>query len=226
MSDNPFGEFEDDFKNTEKAAAAAMPGRVPPETYRFVCTSVDPKEDGNLIDHEIFVTPSGTKCFKLFCQILEPQSVPNPKTGEAHITEGVVIEHPFWITQKNLPYAKRDLSTILERDLESLGEVTSIVWAGRTFEGVVRDESYNGRVSSRIAFINPWVPPAENAAPKDVKKTDAKPDPKKAAATPAKGAAQAAKGTIPVKGQVKPARAGAKAATPAQTPGTEEDIPF
>ena len=191
---NPFGDFEDDFKKTEKAEAAASPGRIPTGTYKFVLTSQENKE-GVLSDHEVFTTPSGTKAFKLYCEVLEPEEMPNPKTGEPHITKGAVLEHPFWITQKNLPYVKRDLSTILERDLESLGEVTSITWAGRTFEGVVKDEEYNGFMRSKIAFFNPWAPPAEDAKEEQPPKKEE--PPKKTQQPPAKGAA---KPTQPVKG--------------------------
>jgi hypothetical protein len=199
---NPFGEFEDDFKNTEKAAQAATPGRIPEGTYKFVLTSQEVAQRNTseqvLSDHEVFVTPSGTKGFKLFCEVLEPESVKNAKTGEEYVTKGQVLDHVFWITKKNLPYVMRDLSTILERDLQAMGEVVSIPWAGRTFEGVVRDETYDGRVRSRIAYINGWVPPNNDKA--DPKKGAAKPDPKKTStppgkpSAPAKQSAQAGKG--------------------------------
>lgn len=188
---NPFSDFESDFKNTDKADPAATPGRVPPETYKFVLTQQE--IDGVLKDHEVFVANSGTKGFKLFCEILEPESVPNPKTNEPHVTKGVVLEHVFWITQKNLPYVKRDLATILERDDFTLGELVSIPWAGRTFEGVVKDETRDGYTKSRIAFINPWVPPKADEKAKG-STAGQKPqsgqkaaDPK--AGTPAKGGA-------------------------------------
>jgi hypothetical protein len=194
---NPFGDFEDDFQKTEKAAAAATPGRVPEETYKFVLTAVDLKDDGVLVDKEAFVANSGSKGFKLFCEIVEPESVPNPTTGEPHITKGAVLEHVFWITEKNLPYAKRDLATILERDDFKLSELMSINWAGRTFEGVVKDEKRDGFVRSRIAFINPWIPAKDKKDPaKGDAKPAVKPEPKK---------------TEPVKGDAKPpAKTGAK----------------
>lgn len=162
---NPFGDFEEDFKKAAKAENIT-PGRVPPATYKFVLTSQEiPENSGTMVDHEVIVGKnSGTKGFKLFCEILEPESVPNPKTGEAHNTKGAVLDHVFWITQKNLPFVKRDVATILGREIETLAELTKITWAGRTFEGVVKDEEYQGRVSSRIGFINPWSPPDEGGA--------------------------------------------------------------
>ncbi len=206
---NPFGDFEDDYKKSDKAENVT-PGRVPPETYKFVLTAQElPADSGTMVDHEVIVgKKSGTKGFKLFCEILEPEEVPNPKTGEPHVTKGAVLDHVFWVTQKNLPYIKRDLATILGREVESLGELTTITWAGRTFEGVVKDETYEGRVSSRIGFINPWSPPAEEGddkhgaakSSKDTgkpadkpadKKTDPK-DQKKENKQPAKGTAQTA----------------------------------
>lgn len=200
---NPFGDFEDDFKKAEKAQNTT-PGRVPPETYKFVLTAQEmPEGSGTMVDHEVIVGKNtGTKGFKLFCEILEPEQVPNPKTKEPHITKGVVVDHVFWITQKNLPFVKRDIATILGREIESLGELTTVAWAGRTFEGVVKDEEYQGRVSSRIAFINPWAPPSSKEEDKkhgvassskdETKKAEQKkPDPK---AQPGGKTATASKG--------------------------------
>lgn len=161
---NPFGDFEGDFKKAEKAENSAGI-RVPSATYKFVLTTQELRnKPGEMVDHDVFVTPKGTKAFKIFCEILEPESVVHPKTGVAEPTKGIVLEHPFWITKDNLPYVKRDAATILGRELENLGEMPSIIWAGRTFEGVVGDEEYMGRVSSKIKFINPWAPPAEPGA--------------------------------------------------------------
>jgi hypothetical protein len=161
-NENPFGDFEEDFKKSEKALNTT-PGRVPPATYKFVLTSQPvPAESDTLADHEVIIGKNtGTKGFKIFCEILDPESVPNPVTKEPHITKGAVIDHVFWVTTKNLPYIKRDVATILGREVENLAELVKIAWAGRTFEGVVDDESYQGRVSSRIKFINPWAPKAE-----------------------------------------------------------------
>jgi hypothetical protein len=205
---NPFGDFEEDYKKADKAENVT-PGRVPPETYKFVLTSQElPANSGTMVDHEVIVGKNtGTKGFKLFCEILEPESVPNPKTKEPHVTKGAVLDHVFWVTQKNLPYIKRDIATILGREVDLLGELMKIAWAGRTFEGVVKDEEYLGRVSSRIAFINPWAPPSTGGANPDgvagsskdqkpdpkggEKKPDPKPDAAKKTADP-KGAAQSA----------------------------------
>lgn len=168
--DSPFGDFENDFKNTEKAAPGALERLLPPATYKFVCTTNDPKDDGVLVDHEVFSANTGTKGFKLYCEILEPDSVSNPKTGEPFPTKGEVVQHVFWVTKNNLPYIKRDLATILGRDLASMDEIVSLTWAGRTFEGVLTNEPDNkGIVRNRIAFINAWTPPAEEK-PKDEKK--------------------------------------------------------
>lgn len=157
--ENVFGDFESDFKSTEKAPPGSAPGRVPPGAYKFVLTTSEPEEGQAPVDHEIIVGKNtGTKGFKLFCEILEPESMPNPKTGEPEETKGKVLDHVFWITKNNLPFVKRDISTILGRDLESLEELTKLTWAGRTFEGVVKDEEYQGIVRSRVAFINPWTP--------------------------------------------------------------------
>lgn len=165
-NENPFGEFEDDFKSADKAPPGSAPGRVPPGTYKFVLSTNDPDEGKTPVDYDTFVgKSSGTKGFKLFAEIIEPETMPNPKTGEAEETKGKIVEHVFWITKNNLPYVKRDIATIIGRDLVSMAELTKLTWAGRTFEGVVRDEEYQGLVRSRIAFINPWQPeqPAADA---------------------------------------------------------------
>jgi len=177
---NPFSDFDEDFQKAE-AAENSTPGRVPPETYKFVCTAKEIKKGSEMVtaDHEIFVANSGSRGFKLFCEILDPESVPNPKTGDPHITKGQIVERVFWGTKDNLPYMKRDLGTILGREIrpeEKLSELlVKTQWAGLTFEGVVRDEEYQGRVSSRIVFINPWKP---ETAKKDDKKVDVKADTK------------------------------------------------
>jgi hypothetical protein len=190
---NPFGEFEADFQKTEKAAPGSMPGRVPPATYKFTCTAVDKLGDGVLVDYDIFAgKQKGTKGFKLFCEILEPKAVMSPITKQPQETAGVIIEHVFWVTTANLPYIMRDISTILGRDLASMGEVVNTIWAGRTFEGIVKDEEYPpGTMRSRIGFINAWNPPAapgpnphgpiggsggpQKKSPEDPKKTPDKP---------------------------------------------------
>lgn len=210
--ENPFTDFDEEFQKTEKAVNST-PGRVPEATYKFVCTTSEIKKGDETVvaDHDFFVANSGTKGFKLFCEILDPESVPNPKTGEPHVTKGCVLEHVFYGSVKNLPYIKRDLSTIIARDFLPDEKVSEVManhqWAGCTFEGVVRDETYQGRVSSRIAFINPWQPETTDDASKKADKDKAasgKVDPKKPATTgtPAKptgGPAKAAAKTTPGK---------------------------
>lgn len=198
---NPFADFEDDFKKAEKAENTT-PGRVPPATYKFVCTAQEvTPNSGTMADYEVIIGKNtGTKGFKIFCEIIEPESVPNPKTGEPHVTKGAVLDHVWWVSTKTLPFIKRDVYTITGRDIDVLAELLKIAWAGRTFEGVVNDEAYNGRISSRIAFINPWSPKAEGGANPDGvatgSKEPAKPDPKaetKKAADPKKTATPPAK---------------------------------
>ena len=212
---NPFSDFDEDFQKAD-AADIPTPGRVPESTYKFVCTTKEIKKGVETVvaDHEIFVANSGSKGFKLFCEILEPETVLNPKTGEPHITKGAVLERVFWGTKDNLAYMKRDLGTILGRHIgpeEKLSQLlVSTSWAGLTFEGVVKDETYQGRVNSRISFINPWAPPVEEGAPNphgaatptDPKKGASSKDETKKATTPpvdTKKSAAPAKGA-PAKG--------------------------
>ena len=184
-TENIFGDFESDYRLAPKAPPGSTPGRVPPGTYKFVLTTHEPEEGQAPIDYEIISSKTGTKGFKVFCEILEPETMMNARTGEHEETKGKVIDHVFWVTKPNLPFLKRDISIILGRDLESLEELTRLPWAGRTFEGVVKDEEYQGIIRSRIAYINPWTP--EGSETKGAKLVDAKAETKKIA-SPTKGA--------------------------------------
>lgn len=146
---NPFGEDMDDVYKQEEAAS--MPsGRIPPGTYKAVCTQ-DPGSDVSR-DHEIFEAGTGTKGLKIFLELLEPEEV----NGKA--IKGEILEHVFWVTKKNIPYVKRDVATILGKAPESLAELAGASWAGNTCEVVVKDEERDGYVNSRVKFINPWKP--------------------------------------------------------------------
>lgn len=179
-SEPDLSDFDEDFKKADKAQPGASIGRLPESVYKGVCASVDLEGDGKLIDHEVFETGKGTKGFKLFFEILEPE-----KVGDVE-TKGQIHEHVFWITKANLPYAKRDLSAILGRDLETLSELKTIQWAGKTVEFGLKDETYQGFTRSKTTFINAWAPPkagaAKDAPKKDEKKTtEAKKETAKAA---------------------------------------------
>jgi hypothetical protein len=166
---NPFGDFESDFQKVDKAAPGAVEKLHPTGTYKFVCTTKDLKDDGVLVDHEVFSAKTETKGFKLFCEIVEPESAID-ENGQPVKVKGEVVDHVFWVTKNNLPYVKRDLATILGRDLTSMGEITNLTWAGRTFEGVLTHEKDNkGIMRNRIAFINPWTPPADDKSKESAK---------------------------------------------------------
>ena len=156
-NDNEFGDFEGDFKETEKAQAGASIGTVPDGTYKVACCQQDIDGNGVLVDHEVFEAKSKTKGFKLFLEILEPDEMPNA-AGEMVKAKGEIIEHVFWITQKNLGYLKRDIATILGRDLKALSELTQITWVGKTCEVGNKPEVYKGFLQNRITFFNPWTP--------------------------------------------------------------------
>jgi hypothetical protein len=156
--ENEFGDFEGDFQNTEKAAQGAAPGRIPEGIYKVVVCEQDIKGDGKLVDHEVFKANSGTKGFKLFLEILEPKEVKEKGADKPVKTAGEVIEHVFWVTQKNLGFLKRDIATIIGRDLKSLNELTTLVWLGKTCEVGIKDDTYGGFKRSRVSFFNPWQP--------------------------------------------------------------------
>ncbi len=153
-----FGDFESDFQTTEKAQAGASIGIVPEGTYKVACCQQDLTGAGVLVDHEIFEAKSKTKGFKLFLEILEPVEMLDPAISEKVKTQGEVIEQVFWVTQKNLGYLKRDIATILGRDLKNLNELTQITWVGKTCEIGIKHETYKGFKQNRIIFFNAWTP--------------------------------------------------------------------
>lgn len=157
-SNNPFGDLETDFQKVEKAGPGMSSGRIPPHNaYRLMCVPFESK-DGEQVDKEFFQTPTGTKAVRIMFEVLEPEKV------EDEEVKGRSYEHVFWVTGPNLPYVKRDASTILGSDITKLEELLTSVWAGKTVECGVKDESYNGFVRSKVTHFNPWTP--EKAAEK------------------------------------------------------------
>jgi hypothetical protein len=153
-----FEDFEGDFKNVKKESPGGGAfGLVPEGVYKVACCKQDIKGDGELVDFEIFKANSGTKGFKLFLEILDPAEI-TPKGGEKVKTKGEVVEHVFWVTQKNLGYIKRDISAILGRDIASLRELETTVWVGKTCEVGIKHEVYRGFNQARVSFINAWKP--------------------------------------------------------------------
>ncbi len=179
---SPFGDFEGDFKVAPKAEAGASSDLIPEGVYKVACSAQDLTGDGKVVDHEIFTANSGTKGFKLFFEILEPETVEGPKSSEPVKVRGEIQEHVFWVTKKNLAFIKRDISTILGRDLKSLNELSTTAWAGLTCEVGIRHEVYRGFKQARVSFINAWKPEAEKAKEAGGKKASPAPAKEKAAA--------------------------------------------
>jgi hypothetical protein len=159
---DPFGDLETDFKKAEKAKTFSG-GRLPVHhAYKGVCVAFNPEglEDGELVDKHFFVTPSGTKAVKIMLEILDPE-----KVGD-EVVKGKNFEYVFWVTAPRegsagtLGQVKRDAATILGRDIAELKELLSSVWAGRTVEFGVRDDSYNGFINSKVTHFNAWAPEA------------------------------------------------------------------
>ncbi len=168
--ENPFGEFEDEYKSTEKAKPGSSIGRLPEHNaYRGVCTTVDLKGDGVMVDHDIFKFNSGTTGLKIFIEILEPE-----KVGETTV-KGEIHEHVWPITSKMLPYVKRDAATIIGKEVPALADLAKPIWAGHTVEFGLKDDNYNGVTRSKVSFFNPWNPKAasqQKAAGGQAKKTE------------------------------------------------------
>lgn len=178
MTNQPgeFSDFEDEFNKAPKAEAGGGGGDLIPEgPYKVVCSQQDVRGDGKLVDFELIKSKTETKGLKLFFEILEPAEV---KVGTEMIkTKGQVVEHVFWVTGKNLKFIKRDVATIIGRDLKSINELTSLTWAGLTCEVGIKHEVYQGFKNSRVSFFNAWNP--KKAAEKKVA------DPAKPAQQPA-----------------------------------------
>jgi hypothetical protein len=190
--ENPFGEFEDVAKNIEAAGPVASTGRLPVfANYKGVCTTVDLKGDGVMVDKEIFSARTGTKGLKIFLEILEPEEVDGVKVkGEIH-------EHVFFVTEGMIPSLKRDVPIILDRPWVSMAQFAKEKWAGSTVEFGLKDEAWQGFVRSRVSYFAPWKPGKADETAKAA-------DPKKGGAAGAtKGAAGAAKGGSATKGAAK-----------------------
>ena len=144
-----FGDMDEEFGNTKAAEKKGGP-KIPAGTYKVVCVENPFDEAAAGEDHEVFETKANTKGLKIFFEILSPSEVEEKKTA------GEFLDHVFWVTQKNLPYIKRDVETIIGRQPESLEEMTTGIFNGKTCEIVVKHEEYNGYLNARVAFINPW----------------------------------------------------------------------
>jgi hypothetical protein len=170
-AENPFADMDVDWENTEKAPPPSTPGRLPQfNAYKGVCVAFDPKGDGNLVDREYFVTPSGTKAVKICLEILEPAQVEN------ETVKGKTFEKVFWITQDAWPFVIRDASTILGVDIKNPKELLDNVWAGKTVEFGLRDKAdLNGYVRSNDTHWNAWSPEKKAETGKPQQKTATKP---------------------------------------------------
>jgi hypothetical protein len=187
-NENPFADMEVDWENVEKAKPGMSTGRIPPyPAYRGVCVAFD-AGDGSMIDHQLLAPAGKNKGVKISIEILEPSDI----EGEA--VKGKSYEHVFWISAANWPYVKRDAEAILGAEPKNPQELLSAVWAGRTVEFGIKDETYNGFMRSKSTHFNAWAP--ESAAEKKADPKEGKPkaaDQKSASGSkPAPGKAGAA----------------------------------
>lgn len=162
--ENPFAEFEDAYKAAEAKGAPSI-GRLPEfNAYKGVCTTVDLKGDGVMVDHEIFEAKTGTKGLKIFLEILSPE-----KVGDTTV-KGEIHEHVWWVSEGTLPRIKWDAGIVLGKPVETMAELARAKWAGHTVEFGLNDVTYNGFVNSRVSFFNPWDPNAKKESQKETKK--------------------------------------------------------
>ena len=143
-----FGQLNDLFAGAKTQEKAKFSLSVPPDTYRVVCRM---NPDDPTQDFEIFEANSGTSGIKIFFEILSSKEGVTDAKGE-------VVEKVFWLTAKNFPYVKKDLRTLLGRDVQSLDElVVGGVFAGKTAEiKVTHETDAKGYNRLNIAWLNSW----------------------------------------------------------------------
>ena len=184
MSDSAFGDLDAAYAGTDPKAVS-IGKLLPPETYCFAIVPFDAKENGQMVEFDLFKA-GDTQGIRMMCEVLKPETVKDEATGEDVKTAGEVIEKVFWATVKNMGYMKNDFGQILQRDIpagEKLSETMKSTWAGRTFQAVLANRpDKRGVMRNEISFITKWSPEeAEKAAdkktedkPADTKKADAK----------------------------------------------------
>lgn len=140
-------EFDQQFNETEEAPEGGGL-LIPPGTYHCGVqdyTWLKSKE-------------KGTRGLKIAFEVVEPAVMKDDKGKEVE-TVGKVINHVFWITEKNLPYVKRDVHKILRREIASIRELADINWMECFAELVTRhEENPNGWMENRVRFFNSWNP--------------------------------------------------------------------
>ncbi len=161
MATSPFGDLDDEFAGAEAKAASAEKLQ-PPATYKFVILPFDAKGNQQMVEYDIFKANTGTHGVKFSLEILEPKVVTN-EAGEEVATAGEIVEKVFWITANNLGYVKNDFEQILQAELPAKQKLSETLekntWAGRTFEGVLRNEKDNkGTMRNSVSFITAWSP--------------------------------------------------------------------
>jgi hypothetical protein len=182
-NENPFADMEVDWENVEKAKPGMSTGRIPPyPAYRGVCVAFD-AGDGSMIDHQLLEPAGKNKGIKISIEILEPSDI----EGEA--VKGKSYEHVFWISAANWPYVKRDAEAILGAEPKNPQALLAAVWAGRTVEFGIKDETYNGFMRSKSTHFNAWAPEKPGDKKADAKETQKKPADTKATQSGAKPAA-------------------------------------
>lgn len=164
-----FEAFDEQFKGIEPAGKYSQ-DRVPPAVYQVVCAAMNLKGDGVLVDHEVIDNrPKGGKLgLKIFLEILAPESVTETVNGKSTEvkTKGKIVEHIFWISDKTAGSIMRDVKAIAGVDLQGkFSKIESITWAGHTCEAGVKDNEYNGWISSRVNYFNAWNPGGQTAIP-------------------------------------------------------------
>ena len=176
MADNAFGDLDAAFAGAE-AKAGAMEKLLPEGIARFAIVPFDAKDNGQLVEHDIFKANSGTTGIKFQVEVLEP-AAGNDANGNEVKMAGEILEKVFWISAANLPYVKNDLEQILQAEIPAGQKLSETIegntWAGRTFEATLSNRKDNkGVMRNEISFITKWSPEAPEAK-KEAAKTETK----------------------------------------------------
>ncbi len=172
MADNTaFGDLDDAFAGAD-AKAASIGELHPPGTYGFVITPFDAKENGQMVEYDLFKAGETTG-IRMMLEFLEPAVVKDEKTGEEVKMAGKTVEKVFWVTGPNLPYLKHDFSVIHQTEIpegEKLSKTMERGWAGRTFQGVLTNKLDKKQIMrNEISFLTQWSP-TDKESSKETKK--------------------------------------------------------
>ncbi len=161
MSNNPFGDLDDEFAGAQAKAPAAVK-LLPGGTYGFAIVPFDAKGDGVMVEYDTFKAGETTGIRMMLEALMFDGVLNKDEEGKDIPVLGEQVEKVFWVTANNIPYLKNDLGAILQREIpagEKLSKTMSETWAGRTFQAaLINEKDKKGVMRNSISFITQWAP--------------------------------------------------------------------